>query len=164
MAKKRVPAAMNKSHKLSQSEKDRLAILEAELKGNDDLVYTAPSYLNATERGYWTFIVENLRATSILSNLDMVLLEQICSILGYIADMDCEIKKEGTVVERTNRYGATERVANPIIKQKSELIKQVNQLMNQIGMSPSSRATLVANTQTKHENDEDPLLKLLSNR
>nr|WP_301335083.1 phage terminase small subunit P27 family [Holtiella tumoricola] len=130
------------------------------MKGNSDLVYEPPKHLSNKEKSLYTFLVEELRASGILNNLDVTMLEATVDSIVKMQEANKLIKKHGLVIEKSD--GSLQR--NPA----STIYKDYNAIFNkccmELGLSPSARARLsVINANTK-KNNEDPLLKILRDK
>jgi P27 family predicted phage terminase small subunit len=157
MSKSAKPIAINSSHLTKEEIEDRKE-QEEKLQGNDDLVYTPPRDLKTkTEKELYVYLVEQLKASAILNNLDIQILVQTVDSIMNMRAAKKAIKKYGMVIEKDDG-GLQKNPAITIYKDYSTIFYQC---CLQLGLSPSARAKLsVINVKTK-ENEKDPLLKAL---
>ena len=131
------------------------------LSGNDDLVYSVPQNLHSKGQMFYKFIVEELRHSNILTNIDIPLIEQTADCLSKMRECDILLDKMGLFYEELDRYGNTKMVENVAMKTKLNLMTKYSQYCNALGMSPSSRAALASKKIEAKEEEQDPLLQIL---
>lgn len=161
MARARKPASL----KAGKSEtKKQLAVreeIERQLLGNTDKVKQIPEHLDELGKIYYQYLVDELEISGILSNLDIPILEQTAHCLSKIRECDENLDKDGLVVTKIDRYGHENQVKNPYVDIKMAYLNQFRALANQLGLSPSSRASLAGKQMEKKIEEEDPVLKIL---
>jgi P27 family predicted phage terminase small subunit len=161
MARQRKPASL----KAGKSEsKEQLAVrdsIEKQLLGGTDKIATVPEHLNELAKVYYQFLVAELEIGGLLSNLDIPLLEQTADTLSKIRECDDALNAKGLVITKTDRYGHENETENPYVRIKMGYLNQFRNLANQLGLSPSSRASLAGKKIDAKEEEEDPLLKIL---
>lgn len=157
------PASLQTGNNMSKAEKDRLAKAEQEIKGNDDMIYDVPNHLDDRAKKYYKFIIDQLNATNLLSNLDKPLVEQVADSLSKIRQCDEIINRDGVLIDEEDRSGKIAQREHPTIATKMKYLDRFRNLSTQLGMSPSSRAALAALNIEKIEEDEDMLINLLKN-
>lgn len=132
--------------------KDEIAArtrIEEKIKGNADKL-KPPKYLTSSQKKIFKFILDNLKSSDILGNLDIYVLTE-CSIC---IDRMQEIEK------RIN--ARPESIDSPTLTAaKDKYTKAFFRYCNELCLSPQSRAKMAnINSQTQ-KNEENPLLKLL---
>lgn len=161
MARAKKPASLKKGQSESLAEKKHRQEIEEALKGADDKVFKVPAYLTKDEKLYYKFLIDNLEISGLLCNLDIPLLEQTSNCLYVMRQCDDTIRKEGILIQSFDKYGNEKLIQNPAIKVKLDFMTKYNQLCNQLGLSPSSRASLAGKQIDAQQESEDPVLKLL---
>lgn len=123
---------------------------EKKLKGKADNIHPS-EYLNERQKAIFNYIVDELRSSGILSNLDVFVLDT-CSIcidrLQYIETM---INNDPSLL-----------MDKQIMTTKEKYTKDLYRTINELSLSPQSRAKLGNINIQAREAAEDPLLKVLS--
>lgn len=161
MVRYQKPAALKNSSEERNYNKKELEIMkkaEEDLKGYSEKVSDVPDYLSDLAKEYYKFIVDELEVSGILSNLDIPILVQTAETLAIIRECDEDIK-ENTMFAIDAR-GVRRR--NPAVDIRSKALEQFKQLAIQLGMTPSSRASLAVQNLEKSEKEQDPLLQVLN--
>lgn len=157
MARASKPVDLQTAH-LTKEEKEARKEQEEKLKGNDSLVYKAPKTLSKEGKKLYKFMVEELRESGILNNLDITMLETCVDAIIKMNECKELIDKYGLVTTKENG----DLVRNPA----SVIYKDYNAIFNkccmELGLSPSSRSKLASINVQVQQNKEDPLLKILS--
>lgn len=161
MSRMKKPAVLKQGKSESKAQIKARQQIEEMLQGDDELVYSVPQNLDCKGQVFYKFIVEELRHSNILTNIDIPLLEQTADCLSKMRECDIMIEKNGLFYEELDRYGNSKIVENIAMKTKFNLMTKYNQFCNALGMSPSSRAALATKKAEVVENETDPLLKLL---
>lgn len=156
MARASKPVDLQASH-LTKEEYTNRKEQEEKLKGNDNLVYKAPKNLSKEGKKLYKFIVNELRESAILNNLDITILETCVDAILKMQECNKLIEEHGLLITKTD--GSL--VRNPA----STIYKDYNAIFNkccmELGLSPAARSKLASiNVQAK-ANSEDPLLKAL---
>lgn len=159
MARHSKPTSLS-TGKIGKEELEKRKNQEEKLKGNDDLVYEPPKHLSKKEKELYSFLVEELRASGILNNLDMTMLETTVDAIIRMKESNKLIEKYGLIVEKTD--GSLQR--NPA----STIYKDYNAIFNkccmELGLSPSARARLSVINVNAQKESEDPVLKILRDK
>lgn len=146
--------------KIGKDAIEKRKVQEEKLKGNSDKVYDPPKHLSKIEKELYIFLVEELRASGILNNLDITMLETTVDAIVKMKEANKLIKKYGLLVEKAD--GTLQR--NPA----STIYKDYNSIFNkccmEIGLSPSARARLSVINVNAQKDSEDPLLQLLKEK
>lgn len=162
----RQPASMKKGKSESKEHLEKRAELEAQMAGEANQVYnTVPESLDDGGKEWYVFIVENLENISnILGDLDIPLVTQTADALSKMDQANDSIKRNGLMIEIMDRNGNIMPRKNPAV----DIYKMYNdifvKLSAQLGMTPSARAQLAELKMSKANEDEDPLLKILSGK
>lgn len=161
MPRQKKPACLKQGKSESKAQLQQRQQIEEMLSGDDGLVYSVPQNLDSKGQIFYKFIVDELRHSNILTNIDIPLLEQTADCLSKMRECDILIEKMGLFYEELDRYGNKKIVENVAMKTKLNLMTKYNQLCNMLGMSPSSRAALASKKAEVKEQEKDPLLQLL---
>ncbi len=154
MARASKPVDLQASH-LTKEEYNNRKEQEEKLKGNANLVYKAPKNLSKEGKKLYKFIVNELRESGILNNLDITILETCVDAILKMQECNKLIEDHGLLIAKTD--GSL--VRNPA----STIYKDYNAIFNkccmELGLSPSARSKLASiNVQTKIDK-EDPVKK-----
>lgn len=141
-----------KSVKLSaknftKSERELRENIEESLMSPDSLVYDVPSELtHKKEKDLYKFIVENMKASGVLCNLDVQLL--ICTVRAclHMNEAEADIKKNGLIIQGKK---------NAAVDIFNTYQKQFLACCSSLCLSPTSRAKIgsLAIAQIEKEND-----------
>lgn len=156
------PASLKGSEDKNSNSKERayMSKKEEELRGHSELVNEVPDYLSDLAKEYYVFIVEELEISGILSNLDIPILVQTAETLAIIRECDEDIQ-ENTMFAVDAR-GVRRR--NPAVDIRAKAVEQFKQMANQLGMTPSSRASLAMQSLEKAKEEKDPLMNVLNKK
>lgn len=134
---------------LSKEELDIRDMVEEKLKGNSDKI-VPPKYLSADQKKIYNFIVAELEASGVLSNLDTYILETACISIDRIKEIEMKINQDfGNIINKS------------LMSAKDKYTKDFFRCCNELCLSPQSRAKLGNINLKAQEDAEDPLLKLL---
>ena len=162
MSRQRMPASLKTGNTETKKQKEERHAVEQSMRGGDDLVYHVPQHLDELAKMYYVFLIEELKNTEILSNVDIPLLEQTADCLSKIRECDDLIKQLGLFYEEEDRYGNKKVVENVAVKTKLNLLTKYGQFSNSLGLSPSARASLASKKIEAKANESDPLLQILN--
>lgn len=156
MARASKPVDLQTSH-LTKEEYESRKEQEKKLKGNDNLVYKPPKNLSKDGKKLYKFLVNELKESGILNNLDITILETCVDAILKMQECNELLEEHGLIITKAD--GSL--VRNPA----STIYKDYNAIFNkccmELGMSPSARSKLASiNVQAK-ENKEDPIIKAL---
>lgn len=157
MSRSAKPLSINNSH-LTKEEIELRQEQEEKLKGNNDLVFISPKDLKTKEeKELYLFLVQEMKASNILNNLDIQMLVQTVDSIIKMKEANKLIKKHGMLIKKVD--GSLQK--NPAINIYKEYNQIFYQCCLQLGLSPSARAKLsVINIDTTNKNN-DPVLKAL---
>lgn len=162
MSRQRMPAIHKAGKSETKAHLDERAEIEAQLAGDGSLIEQIPEQLDDLGKQYYEFLVDELKVSGILSNLDIPILTQTADCLSKMHQADLIINKEGILWRGEDKFGNEILKEHPTVNTKQKYLSQFRALANQLGLSPSSRAAL-AETKIQNKNDEeDPVKKLLS--
>lgn len=131
---------------------------EARFKGKDDLVYKVPAELKTNkEKKLYSLIVEELRPTNILSNLDISILVQTVNALIQMEEAKRLIKLHGQLIVKED--GSLQK--NPAINIYKDFYSIFYQCSTALGLNPTSRSKLATLNQEEALNADDELKKIL---
>ena len=153
MAGKVKPLKLTSKH-LTKDEKQAREEAEARLKVDDTEVYKCPETLTTDEeKALYDTLVNNFKASGILCDLDIYLLEQ--TVISIIGMRDCQyaIRKEGVITNDGKK--------NPAITAYKDFNGIFNNCCNQLGLSPQSRAKLGNINLDAIKVEQDPVNKAL---
>ena len=155
MARPRKPAAFQ-SHMERNYTKEEITEMEAAeeaLRGGSEQVNKVPSHLSDLGKQYYKAITEEMKLSGVLSNLDIPLVSLTAETLAIIRDCEEMLNEEGLILEDGKPH--------PAVNIRDKNLSQVRSLMVQLGMTPSSRASIAVDNIKQKKDDEDPLLKIL---
>ena len=161
MGRPRKPASLKAGKSETKAHLDERNQIEVEMKGKDGKVDQVPDQLDDIGKTYYTFLVEELKVSGILSNLDIPTLTQTADCLSKMQQADEYIKREGIIYETFDKVGNTIPKEHPAVSIKLKYLSQFRALSTQLGLSPSSRASLSEMKIKAKEDDEDPVLQIL---
>lgn len=137
------------SKNLTKEEKAIRELTEEKLKGGADKI-TPPKYLNNNQKKIFKRIVDLLKESGILGNVDVYILTQTAIAIDRLQEI------ERLINEDTSRMFDKE-----VMSAKDKYTKDFFRCCNELSLSPQSRAKLGnINLQAKQQ-QEDPLLKVL---
>lgn len=135
---------------------------EAALRGSTDNVMEVPGHLSDLGKQYYKNIVEEMKDNELLGNLDIPLVSLTAETLSIIRDCEERINDEGLFYTIEDRNGAKVQKPHPAVGVRDKNLTQVKALLTQMGMTPSSRASIAADNVKKQKDNQDPLLKVLN--
>lgn len=156
MAKASIPIGLQSKH-LTKAEIEARKEAEEKLKGIDDQVYKPPKHLTKEEKKLYKELVNELKASGILCNLDINILEQTIDSILKMRQAKALINQHGILI--TNSKG--DLVKNPACTAYKEYNAIYAKCCMELALSPSSRAKLALANIKEKQNEEDPLLKAL---
>lgn len=137
---------------MSKVDIDKRIEYEARLRGDSNKI-RAPVYLTLQQKKNFRVIVDYLKESNILGNIDVYLLAQTAITIDRIQACEVAINQDGVVDVEGN--------PNPHIKIRTAYMKDFFRMCNELSLSPQARAK-IANINIKSEMDKvDPLLSIL---
>lgn len=148
--------------KISKEELENRKQAEELLKGSNDRVEVIPDWLCDLGKKEYTNLVNDLKSSDILTNVDIPIVAIVADAIAKMHQLNEVLKIEGMFITKLSDRGSENVVEHPATK----LYKQYNaiykQYLAELGLSPSSRAKLGVLNQQAREEEQDPLLKILS--
>lgn len=137
-------------HNTKEEIEERRATEET-LRGLADKIEKPPDYLTEPQKEIYNFIIEELRASKILSNLDVYILSTTCIAIDRLKTIEEIINKKTALM--TNKE---------LMSSKDKYTKDFFRGCNELSLSPQSRAKFGSLAFKDKENKEDPLIKALA--
>ena len=135
----------------TKEEIERRKDTEEKLKGLADKVEEPPEYLTDTQKAIYKFIIEELKASKILSNLDIYLLATASISIDRLQYIENIINKKPSAIMNKDLMSA-----------KDKYNKDFFRCCNELSLSPQSRAKFGSLSLQAKEDSEDLLLKALA--
>lgn len=145
MARPSVSANITAKH-LTNYEKKIRCETESKLKGNSNKI-TSPDFLSASQKNIFDFIVDNLKSSNILSNLDVYVLSECSVALDRMQYIESQINDNPDLLQDSS-----------LIATKDRYTKSFFRCCNELCLSPQARAK-IANSNLQSE--ESPLASLM---
>ena len=161
MARQSKPSSVRKGKDLNKAEIARINEIEERLKGGTDQLHNIPNHLTDEEKIYYKWIIDELEETGVLCNIDIPLIEQTAHCIYILRKCSDELKANGILVNGADKYGNPIPKENPAVKIELNYMTKYGQLCNQLGLSPSARASLAQKKIDDKEKEQDPLLQIL---
>lgn len=137
---------------MSKKEREERLALENKLKGNNDKI-VAPSYLTEVQQNIFYNIVEELRESDILSNLDVFILTTCAISIDRLHQIEQMINENiELMVDKT------------LLSAKEKYTKDFFRCCNELSLSPQSRSKMANINQKAKEQEEDKLLQILGGK
>ena len=137
------------SKNLTKEEKKIRQETEQKLRGQDDNI-TPPTYLHARQKKIFNYIVEEMKASGILGNLDIYILSITSIAIDRIQEIEKKINKDSELLKD-----------RALMATKDKYTSQFFRGCNELSLSPASRAKLGNINLQQKEKEADPLLQLL---
>jgi len=137
---------------LTKDEKRNRLEQEQKLRGAADSII-CPDYLNENQTQIFNFIVEELKASGILGNLDIFILTTCAIAIQRLQEI------ETTINEDSNKL-----LDKELLSAKRQYTADFFKGIQELSLSPSSRAKIGNINLAKSQEQEDPLLQILKGR
>ena len=157
MPKASKPVSMMNKH-LSKDEIETLKEAEAKVKTASDKVYEIPTDIIKSEQEVYKFIVEEMRELDLLTNLDIERIKICANSVVNIRQARVLIRKYGLVYEKPD--GSLQK--NPAVNVLKDYEAIYSKCEKELCLSPQSRMALSKMIAESQANNEDELLKILS--
>jgi P27 family predicted phage terminase small subunit len=122
---------------------------ETRLKGDDDNIRPS-SYLNEEQIEIFESVIDHMKASGVLSNIDVHLLSAYAVSVDRLQWIDSHINRD-----------PNQMLNKEIMSARKQHMDDFKRLSNELGFSPQSRAKLGNINLQKKEDDGDPLLNAL---
>lgn len=136
----------------TKAEINKRILTEEKLRGNS-IDIQPPDRLNANQKKIFRFIVSHLKDADILGTIDMYILESGAIAIDRLQTIEKMINKDFS-----NIY------SKELMAAKSKYSTDFHKAVNDLSLSPQSRAKFGIISANKKEEDTDPLLKVLDGR
>ena len=134
---------------MSNEERQSRLENEQKLKGNSDNII-APSYLNEQQKKIFDYIVNELRASNILGNLDIYILATCSIAIDRLQTIETMINNNSELL-----------FDKGLLATKDKYTKDLFRCTNELSLSPSSRSKLANINYQIKQDEQDPLLAIL---
>lgn len=158
----RKPGSLKQGNSETKNQKEERAELEKKIGSHKDQVMHVPENLDERAKEYYKFLTTELEVTDLLANLDIPILSQTADCLSRMDEADEEIAENGMFINQLDRNNNEIRKENPAVGAKLKYLNHFKGLVGQLGLSPSSRASLVSMNIEKQEEELDPVLQILN--
>lgn len=122
---------------------------EEKLKGLADKI-KPPKHLNKDQKKIFKYIVDELKASGILSNLDIYVLATCSIAISRLTEIEKQINED-----ITNLWDKT------LMSSKDKYTKDFFRCCNELSLSPQARAKIGSLALQAKEKEEEPLIKAL---
>lgn len=140
-------AAATRTGNMTKNEKNERIEQESRIRGEDNAL-APPDYLTNKQKDLFNYIVEQLKASEILGNLDAFILAQAAISIDRLRYIEDSINKDAALL-----------FDSKFMASKDKYTKDFFRCCNELSLSPQSRAKL-ANQFVQSK--KDPLLEALS--
>lgn len=139
------------SKHLSKVETEKRKEKEDCFKGKSDKI-RPPTYLSASQKKIFRYIVKELEASEILGNLDIYILSTCSIAIDRLKEIETMINGDSKLL-----------LSKELMSAKDKYTKDLYRCCSELSLSPQSRAKL-ANININTQKDKaDPLLEALKN-
>ena len=124
--------------------------IQDSLRGMADKIENPPDYLTDNQKKIYNFIIQELKASGILSNLDVYLLSTVSIAIDRLQFIENIINKKPNAILNKDLMSA-----------KDKYNKDFFRCCNELSLSPQSRAKFSSLTKDIKDKSEDELLNIL---
>lgn len=158
---KHIPVELQTGHRTKAEIQDRREA-ENSIKCDNDRIKDVPNWLDDIAKEEYIKLVNDLENSDILTNVDIPVVAVVADAISKMQKLTEKINKEGMFITKVSDRGSENLVEHPATR----LYKQYNaiykQYLQELGLSPSSRAKLGVLNQKAQEEKEDPLIQILN--
>ena len=147
MARPRKPIDLQSKHN-SKEDIEAQKQAEEKLKGDNDKI-KPPKHLTSSQKKIFKYIVTELKACGILTNLDVYILADTCINLDRMNHIDTMVNKDVSLLSDRK-----------LMSTRKDCESAFFRCCNELSLSPQSRAKLAGLNVQAQLNEEDPLLKI----
>lgn len=120
-----------------------------------------PAWVTPKARKHWAHFLANIRSMNVGTPVDADALGVLCNALQEYIDAAREVQKDGITI-REQRYDSDGGQfwtvkSNPAVAARSDAWRRMNTMLQQFGLTPSSRAKL----KVEKPEEEDEFEKLM---
>lgn len=148
MARPSKPISIQSRHN-TKEEIEKRKEQEERLKGLADKI-KPPKHLTKNQKKIFKFIVDQLKASGILSNLDIFMLTTCAIAVDRINEIEEMINKEPILLRDKD-----------LMSSKDKYSKEFFRCSNELSLSPQARAKIAGLNLQAKEKEEDPVIKAL---
>lgn len=134
-------------NRLVKKEINRRAKNEEKLRVSDDKL-EPPTWLESSAKKHFRMIVDVMKPTKVLTNADVDLIALYCDTYYDYCSYKRKVRQTGMVNNDTGK-------PNPFIKEKRTAATALVKYANELGLTPSARASLAINLDDKSDGDDD---------
>lgn len=122
-----------------------------------------PRWLDAAARKEWKWIAPRLATYRLLTEIDGAILADYCTAYARWSEAEQKAKPEVVTIQRRDKDGSpipgdAFPIQNPWLAVSNKARDQMNRALNQLGMSPSARTSIITQPRTSDgERGTDPL-------
>jgi len=157
MARPKKPLNMQEGHLTKEQQKEK-ELQEEIIQTATDQLQKPPLWLRDNiAKKEWKRLVEQFKAISVISNLDLNNLGAYCNAYSFYLEATKELKGKPLTVEYTNKGGSTNVIENPLIKIQIKYSDEMKRFSSLLGLTIDSRlkmATIKLNETKKDITDE----------
>ncbi|MEG1142606.1 MAG: P27 family phage terminase small subunit, partial [Clostridia bacterium] len=135
---------------LTEEERQNKIETETKLKGNDDKI-KPPKYLSKEQKKIFKYIVSELIVADILGNLDIYVLSTCSICIDRLQEIEKLINHDVEKLSDRKLMGSRKDYQSDLFR-----------CMNELSMTPQSRAKLGNLNMTVKQDAEDPLLQAVA--
>lgn len=99
-----------------------------------------PKHLSRPARVEWKRVAEQLAEIGLLTQIDRAALAAYCQAWGRWVESEEKLAQAGTIIKSPNGYP----MPSPYLTVANKAMRQMHSLLNEFGMTPSSRSRLKA--------------------
>lgn len=148
MARPSKPISVQSRHN-TKEEVEKRKEQEERLKGLADKI-KPPKHLTKNQKKIFKFIVDQLKASGILSNLDIFMLTSCSIAVDRINEVEKMINDEPFLLRDKD-----------LMSSKDKYSKEFFRCSNELSLSPQARAKIAGLKLQAKEQEEDPIIKAL---
>jgi P27 family predicted phage terminase small subunit len=134
--------------KYSKAQLEERLEAEQSIQPNNDKI-EAPNWLSPFARKEFKKLVEELLAVDLITNVDVNALAFYCDAFDKYVKCTKLIKKEGLMVEYTNKAAETNKVPHPLLTKQKALFEQMKSLSIEFGLTPAARVKIAITKQNQ---------------
>lgn len=118
-----------------------------------------PDYFDEDEELKWNELTDDLQSMGVISSSCRETMIAYCTIWGRWIKCHRRVKREGLVQIKYDQKGNKYKARNPVVPEMHKFRDQLNKLIPEMGLSPSSRGQLQS---LKPQEEEDGFEILLA--
>lgn len=139
IARPRKVLQMQEGHLTKEQQEDK-KLQEDIIKAGMEQLAKPPKWLRDTiAKNEWKRLVEQFKALSVISNLDLNNLGAYCNAYSSYIEATKELKGQPLTIEYTNKGGATNIIENPLIKIQLKYSDEMKKYSSLLGLTIDSR-------------------------